>query len=578
MPSSKLTRSYYRSPSWGVDPMQYTPAELLDIRGAANPDKEAIVVLDVDKPRQAITFGELKTKTEQLAAGLIREGLQTGDRVALLCPTSLEYSICEYAMARTGAILIRFHVSVKSSDSVKFVLNHTRCRWLIALPGDKDENYRLLAEMIPGLAKQGPLIKLTADLPNLETIFLISSDADSYPGTVPWTTLFTGIQDGDLDTMRKHQATIDSDMIHGCYCTSGSTGNPKFVAISGHWMTNSFRAFFKRLGVNESDRMMSDRPMFYVGGSTIPMLSIGCTFVSVKTATTGPEAQKGLNFYFKCLEVEGITVPYTLPYMLPELLGRIRDGMDVSKIKVGMTSGQVIRGDMLRSFYELDFPIVNEYGGTEAEGICSTLLSDPIDIKVAKTGIGLDNEIKIIDENGVIVPVGTEGEVCVRSPFMFVEYLGDEERTSQAKDSMGWYHTDDNGVMDENGYLTIHGRKSEVITKATVKIYPSAIEKVIREHTKIRQVVASGIPHPVIKEEICLCIVAESGADLTAEDVRVYCKEKFQGDETGSGSMPDYVLLFDKFPAGATAWKTERRKIRAEAVQRIEADREGCRI
>ncbi|XP_064639808.1 medium-chain acyl-CoA ligase ACSF2, mitochondrial-like [Lineus longissimus] len=344
--------------------MQYTPAELLDIRGAADPDKEGIVVLVVDKPRQAIPFGDFKNKTEQLAAGLIRKGLQTGDRVALLCPHS-------------------------STQSVR-------------------------------------------------------------------------IQDGDLDRMLKHQATIDSDMIHCCYCTFGSTGNPKFVAISGHWMTNSFRAFFK------SERVRGDRG--------------------------------------------------------------------------------------------------------------STLLSDPIDIKVAKTGIGLDNEIKIIDENGVIVPVGTEEEVFVGSPFMFVEYLGDEEKTSQAKDSMGWYHTDDNGVLDENGYLTIHGRKSEVIIKATVKIYPSAIEKVIRKHTKIRQAVASGIPHPVIKEEICLCIVAESGADLTAEDVPVYCKEKFQWDETGSGSMPDYVLLFDKFPAGATAWKTERRKIRDEAVQRVGADREGCRL
>ncbi|XP_064620503.1 medium-chain acyl-CoA ligase ACSF2, mitochondrial-like [Lineus longissimus] len=578
MLSAKLTRSYFKASSWGSEPMQHTPAELLDIRGAARPDKEAIVVLDADKPRQAITFGELKTKTEQLAAGMIRQGLLTGDRVALLCPTSLEYSICEYAMVRTGAILIRLHVSVKSSDSVKFVLNHTKCRWLIAHTGDRGENYRMLTDMIPSLAEQGPFVQLGADLPHLETIFMISSDAESYPGTLPWTTLFEGIKVDDLATMRQRQATVDGDMIHGVYCTSGSTGNPKFVAISGHWMTNLTRVVFERMGVNESDKVMNDRPMCYVGGCTSTTLAIGLTHFSVKTPIAGPEAQKGLDFFFKCIEVEGISVPYMFPYTLHELLGRVQAGMDISKIKVSLAGGEVIQKDLLRGLYELGYPLVDIYGGTEVGETCSSLTSDPIDIKIEKTGIGCDNEVKIIDDNGVIVPIGSAGEVCVRNTYMFVEYLGDEEKTRQAKDSRGWYHTDDIGVMDENGYLSIYGRKNDVISKATVKIYPSAIEKVFREHPKIDKVVAAGIPHPIIKEEICLCIVEKPGADLTVEDVRDFCKENLQWDETGSPRMiPDYVLLFDQFPTGATD-KTDRKKIRAEAIRRVEAGREGCKI
>ncbi|XP_064636961.1 medium-chain acyl-CoA ligase ACSF2, mitochondrial-like [Lineus longissimus] len=569
----KLTRSYYKSPSWGIKPLQYTPAELLDMRGAANPDKEAIVVLDVDKPRQAITFGELKTKTEQLAAGMIRQGLQTGDRVALLCPTSVEYSICEYAMVRTGAIPILIHVSVKSSDSIKFTLNHTKCRWLIAHSGDRSENYRLLTDMIPGLAEQGPSVKLRADLPHLETIFMISPDAESYQGTLPWTTLFEGIEDGDLATMRQRQATIDSDMIHGVYSTSGSTGNPKFVAITGHWMTNRIRT----IGLNESDKVMSDRPMCYSAGCTSIVLSIGITFFSVKAPTTGPEAQKGLDFFFKCIQVEGINVPFMFPYMLQELLGRVQAGMDISKIKVCPTGGEVIQKNLLRGLYELGFPMAVVYASTESGGICSTMSCDPIDIKVEKTGIGCDNEVKIIDDNGVIVPIGSAGEVCVRNTCMFVEYLGDEEKTRHAKDSSGWYHTDDIGIMDENGYLSIHGRKTEVISKAIVQIYPSAIENVFGEHTKINQVVATGIPHPIIHEEICLCIAEKPGEGLTVEGVRAYCMEKFILNVEGVDMMPDYVLLFDQFPTGATD-KIDRKKIRAEAIRRVEADREGCKM
>ena len=298
--SRKLTRSYFKSSSHGVEPLQFTPAELLDIRGSANPDKEALVVLDADEPkRRAITFGELKTQTENLAAGMIRQGLQTGDRVALLCPSSIEYAVVEYTLTRTGAILIRFHVSANASDSIKYVLKHGKCRWLIAHPGVKGENYRILTDMIPCLKKHDPsAARLAVDeLPDLESIFIISSNGDSYPGTLPWTAFTKGIKDGDLSKMRERQAKIDGDMIHGCYCTSGSTGNPKFVAMPGHCATNFLRSYLLRWGLNENDRVMGDRPMCYAGGSTSFLLRLGATVYSVRTPTTGPEAKRRLDLY-----------------------------------------------------------------------------------------------------------------------------------------------------------------------------------------------------------------------------------------------------------------------------------------
>jgi fatty-acyl-CoA synthase len=247
-----------------------------------------------------------------------------------------------------------------------------------------------------------------------------------------------------------------------------------------------------------------------------------------------------MDLYFKYIVAEGFTFPYKCPYMLKELINRIRGGLDMSKIKTSMTGGEVIKKELLRELCELGYPMLNAYGGTEIGEICGTVLTDPIDIKIEKTGQCLDNEVKVIDEDGVIVPIGTEGEVCARNTFMFAEYLGDEERIKGAKDSKGWYHTDDIGVMDENGYLTIRSRKSEVISTATVKIYPSAIEKIMRQHPKIHEVVASGIPHPIIKEEICLSIIEEPGTGLTLEEVGTYCKEMFQADEIGSpSSRPD---------------------------------------
>jgi acyl-CoA synthetase (AMP-forming)/AMP-acid ligase II len=180
-----LKQSYYQAPTW-VPPVQHTTAELLDIRGASHPNREAIVIRVIGKPRRAITYGELKDRTEKLAAGMIKRGLKKGDSVALLCPTSIEYAICEYALARTGAVLMRFHVSVKTGEDIKELLKKSDCRWLMVHPGDEEREYHTLVNVVPGLQYHDPTTNFCIEhFPKLETIFMLSSTP--YPGTIPWT-------------------------------------------------------------------------------------------------------------------------------------------------------------------------------------------------------------------------------------------------------------------------------------------------------------------------------------------------------------------------------------------------------
>jgi long-subunit acyl-CoA synthetase (AMP-forming) len=135
-------------------------------------------------------------------------------------------------LARAGAILIRFHVSVKTGDDIKYLLRKGTCRWFIVHPGTGDENYHLLQLVFPNLThlQLDPNTKPAADdLAHLQEIFTMSSA--SYPGTISVNSLFDDIQGGDMELVRERQATVDNDDIQACHATSGTTGRPKLVTV-----------------------------------------------------------------------------------------------------------------------------------------------------------------------------------------------------------------------------------------------------------------------------------------------------------------------------------------------------------
>jgi fatty-acyl-CoA synthase len=561
--TSKLTKSYYNAGN--SSPVNHTIPEFLDIRGTQQPEKEAFVILEIGKPRQAITFGELKTKTEQLAAGMIKRGLEKGDPVGLLCSTSLEYAICEYALARTGAILMRFHVSFRTGDDIKYMLRKGNCRWLIAHPGAEDTNYNILRSIIPSLADHDPSVKLAAeDLPDLETIFIMSSS--SFPGMVSWNTLFCEMQDGDLDLLQERQATISMDDILGCYATSGSTGVPKLVAQRHSYGVNMMRSMVLKGGVDATDRFILDRPMPYAGGCSGHVPCIGLTMVYV---LADARQANGRELYFGAIDEERCTVMLCFPYLLRDLIEKVDNGeLNVSRIKCSFTGGEIVQQSLIQQAVKRLPSLVIGYGCTEAGAPFGGSVTLSMEQRLNYTGLGYDGELKIVDDQGTIVPVNTPGELCVRNQYLLLKYWGDEERTRQQKDALGWYKTDDMAVMNEDGFITILGRRQTVISKATIKIYPVSIEKELLLHPLVANVVAVGIPHEIVYEEICVCVVLKPNVVLTVEEIRQYCKEKFLIGDIGEGLMPDHILLFEEFPTGSTD-KIDRKKTREIAIARL---------
>jgi acyl-coenzyme A synthetase/AMP-(fatty) acid ligase len=377
--------------------------------------------------------------------------------------------------------------------------------------------------------------------------------------------------------VRERQATVEGDDIQCCYSTSGSTGIPKLVALPGRFTTNFFRTILMRNGVTGTDRLLTDRPMAYVGGHSGSIIGIGLTFIAVAAQTAGPRQQAGRDFFLTVLNEERANVVFVFSYMIRDFLKKAAGGsLDLRSVRIGLIGGEILQKHLVEQFLKFVPNIVNAYGATEDGLVLGTHIKDPRKKQIEHTGIGCDGEFKIIDTNGAIVPVGTGGELCVRNNYLLVKYWGDAEKTRDVKNESGWYKTNDLAVMDEEGYVTILGRRQELISKASIKIYPRSIEKVLLLQPLVENVVVVGIPHEVLFEEICLCYVGKNET-ATEDDIKQFCREMFQADEAGEGLLPDYVLRFDKFSVGSTD-KTDRVKTKAEAIRRLKIEREKSRL
>ena len=159
------------------------------------------------------------------------------------------------------------------------------------------------------------------------------------------------------------------------------------------------------------------------------------------------------------------------------------------------------------------------------------------------------NEVKIVDEKGNAVPIGQIGEICLRNyRTAELRYIGQDVRSSMFEG--GWYRMGDYGKLDEKGRMVVIGRCHDSIARASVKIYPSAIERVIADHEKVSLVKVVGLPDDRLGERVCACVVAKIGSDLTTNELEMFCNEAFitKGSSVGLGIKPDFIVILKSMP------------------------------
>jgi len=243
---------------------------------------------------------------------------------------------------------------------------------------------------------------------------------------------------------------------------------------------------------------------------------------------------------------------------------------DLSSVILSVTGAMPVPPQLVRDLQEHigGFALIL-YGTTEIAATTITLPMDNGDKQfetVGRADFFKDVKVKIVDEQRQELPRGQVGEIAVRAPMMMEGYYKRPEATAEAVDSEGWYYTGDMGVIDEQGYVKVLGRRGDMIIRAGANIYPAEIENFLLTHPQIERVAVVGVPSPAAGgEKVLAYVVPKEGAALEAKDVLGYC-----WGQIAAYKIPDEVIFVAELPVTSALQKVQHYKLRQQALQEMQ--------
>ena len=173
-------------------------------------------------------------------------------------------------------------------------------------------------------------------------------------------------------------------------------------------------------------------------------------------------------------------------------------------------------------------------------------------------------EVKVVDAEGRITPRGEPGELCTRGYSVMLGYWDDPERTAEALDAAGWMHTGDLATLDDEGFCNIVGRIKDMVIRGGENVYPREIEEFLYRHPAIQDVQVIGIPDPKYGEELCAWIVLKPGEQVSAEEVRDFCR-----GQIAHYKIPRHIKFVEGFPTTVTG-KVQKFAMREATIAELD--------
>ncbi|MBU2512704.1 AMP-binding protein [bacterium] len=456
-----------------------------------------------------LSFGDYKEKCDQLAAGLTKAGIVKGDRIGVVAYNSDDYMILFGASAKIGAIVLAVNWRFQPEE-VEYVLKDCTPKMVFA-----------------GESFQETVATATENLASVEGKYLMG-EGNLKEG-------FTDMVDLFLNDIIETEIDISAD--DGCVIihTAAVEGHPRGALLSQANLVYNNLLTMLQCGLNKNDCNIGFLPLFHVAGLTnaLAVMHVGGKNVIAERF----DAEETLTL----IEKEKGTIFFNFAPILGMIMDKYEEGnYDISSMKhvAGIDSPENIK-----RFMKL-VPGCTCYTGfaqTEAMGVSRA----PIMERPGCAGKpSVLTKVKLFDDYDKEVPVGTPGEICVRSPTVFLGYWGLEEDTAYTFRN-GWHHTGDIGKFDEDGYLWYVKRKAqkELIKPGGENVYPAEVEKTILEHESVKEVSVIGVPDAKWGEAIKAICVLVPGKSLEAGKLI-----EFVGSKIARYKKPQQVVFVDSLP------------------------------
>ena len=510
-------------------------AEWIDHNAGLTPDKAAIRF-----PGRDFSYAVLAALIDRFAAALTSGGVKRGACVAYLGYNSPEMLALLFACARIGTLFMPLN-------------------WRLAAP----EHRQMLEGCPPAvLFVEPPFIAQMTEGNSSGTESLRSAPAGITlvamgPAQAGWVGCDDFLARATGPAPRDPGADAQAPLLI-CY-TSGSTGKPKGVLLTQDALLWNAANSADMHDLTAKDIILTTLPLFHVGGlnnQTTPAFAAGCTVIL--------HPKFDVDATFDAIERDHVTLTVLVPAQLDMMMASPRwQGANFSSLRMITSGSTIVPERLISAVHAKGVPLIQVYGSTETCPIAVYLKAQDAERKAGTTGKPARHcRLRIADDLGKDVPQGATGEILIQGHNVMSGYWNAPEATAAVLRD-GWFHTGDMGHVDAEGYLTVDGRKKEMIISGGENIYPAEIENVLLDCPDIAEASVVGRADPRWGEVVVAVVALKEGRDLSAEQVL-----KLLEGRIARYKHPKEVVFVGQLP------KTALGKIRKDDVRRMVAHEE----
>ncbi len=500
-----------------------------------------------DKPaftcmKQTLTFADLDRLSARFACYLqTQTTLQPGDRIALQLPNILQYPVALYGALRAGLIVVNTN-PLYTARELKHQLNDSGAKAIVVLANIADS----LAKVVDETCIEQVIVTEIADLHSPLKRILINSIVKYIKKMLPDVSFRRQIRFNDTLKQGASGAyttpKADPDDVVLLQYTGGTTGVAKGAMLTHRNQVSNFEQIKLHIAgkfKEAADTYVAPLPLYHIYAFNfhcVGMVGLGNHNILIPN----PRDIASLIRAIKGVPITGFVGINTLFNALARN-PKFRS-LDFSRLKTTTSGGMALTEDTARNWKEVTGHEPSEgYGLTETSPVVSTNHPDRIQRGTVGTALP-ETELKIIDEQGNSLPVGTSGELCVRGPQVMKGYWQRPDATAEVLSKDGWLKTGDMALLQEDGYLRIVDRKKDMIIVSGFNVYPNEVEDVVCQLPQVLEAAAIGVEDERSGEVVKLYVVT-TDKSLTAEELRQYCRTQLTAYK-----VPRYIEFRDELP------------------------------
>jgi len=495
--------------------VSFNLATMLHETVVADPDKACVIIGGT-----TLSYAQVEHMSGLVAGNLLGLGLAPGSKVAVQLPNIPQFLFAYFGVLRAGLVMVPLNPLLTAPEVAYHLAN-------------SDAEVLITFEMFAVAAHRG------AETAGGISTYVVSGGAGERPeGAHRFEDLCEPVDIPDIVP-----TTADDTAV--LLYTSGTTGKPKGAELTHFQLFMNCSVAGELVGFEQDDVALAVLPLFHVFGlSSVLNASVrfGTTMVLVPRFEIVP--------VLDAIERSRATIFIGVPTMYVALLHTDTTGRDLSSLRVAISGGAAIPGEVIRAFEEKfeGVLILEGYGLSETASTTTFNISAEQRkvLSIGKPVWGV--QVRIVDSFDKPLPPGAEhvGEIVVRGHNVMKSYYKNPEATAEAMVG-GWFHTGDLAYADDDGYLFIVDRKKDLIIRGGFNVYPREVEEVLYEHPAVAEVAVIGKADERLGEEIVAVISLKAGAQATPEDLTDFCKERL-----ASYKCPREFRMVDELPKGPT--------------------------